>query len=393
VNGGSRARLASSAVAFTILAIVAGLVTGLGPSSSARADAVALLPARGRATPERLEEIEQLVSEVLREQGHRPAPPSQARIAETPSSAEMEQVAAASNAVYVVSLEVEPLRAQYRLHVLVYYRPAGRLEELVATVLSAEERARVSDILSSMVRREGLGEDALRLTGEEDPDAATRRDAEERARLEAEAAAQREAEEAARLEAEAQARREAEEAARQEAEEQARREEAERRRLEEAWNGRVQYGADAPWMAQLVVGGRYAAILGQLPAGAQGGGGLFDLGLRIGRTFEGLDGLELRGGLDFATGAFTALGLHVGVAWLGSFFTEPVFIGLGGEVGVIFTLTGARDVGFSGRASALIAWRPTHRFYVEASLPEVGVVTPGSGAVTIGASLRAGYRF
>jgi hypothetical protein len=269
----------------------------------------------------------------------------------------------------------------------------GRLEELVATVLSAEERARVSDILSSMVRREGLGEDALRLTGEEDPDAATRRDAEERARLEAEAAAQREAEEAARLEAEAQARREAEEAARQEAEEQARREEAERRRLEEAWNGRVQYGADAPWMAQLVVGGRYAAILGQLPAGAQGGGGLFDLGLRIGRTFEGLDGLELRGGLDFATGAFTALGLHVGVAWLGSFFTEPVFIGLGGEVGVIFTLTGARDVGFSGRASALIAWRPTDRFYVEASLPEVGVVTPGSGAVTIGASLRAGYRF
>lgn len=380
-----------SGVAFTILALVAAL----GPAASARADAVALLPVTGDATQERAEEIEQLASEILREQGHRPAPPSQSHVGENPTSAQMEQVAAASNATYVVALDVEPLRAQYRLHVLVYYRPAGRLEELVATVLTAEERARISDILSSMVRREGLGEDALRLTGEEDPDLAARREAEERARLEAEAAAAREAEEAARAEAEAEARRQAEEAARQEAEALASREEEERQRQLAAWNGRVQYGADAdaPWMAQLVIGGRYAALLGQLPAGAQGGGGLFDAGLRIGRTFEGLDGFELRGGLDFTTGAFTALGLHVGAAWLGSFFTDPIFIGLGGEVGVIFTLTGARDVGFSGRASALIAWRPSARFYLEASLPEIGVVTPGSGAVTIGASLRAGYRF
>ena len=387
MNAGSRVRLAASALAFTVLAALA-----FGTPSSARADAVALLPVSGRATPERLEEVEQLVSDLLREQGHRPAPPSQARVGEAPSSAQMEQIAASSNAIYVVALEVEPLRAQYRLHVLVYYRPAGRVEELVATVLTAEERARLSDILSSMVRREGLGEDALRLTGEEDPDLAARREAEERARLEAEAAAQREAEEAARLEAEAQARREAEEAAREEAEAQARREEEERLHQREAWDGRVQYGADGPWMAQLVLGGRYAALLGPLPTG-QGGGGLFDAGLRVGRTFEGLDGFELRGGLDFTTGAFTGLGLHVGAAWLGSFFVEPIFIGLGGEVGVIFTLTGARDVGFSGRASALIAWRPTERFYLEASLPEVGVVSPGSGAVTIGASLRAGYRF
>ena len=37
---------------------------------------------------------------------------------------------------------------------------------------------------------------------------------------------------------------------------------------------------------------------------------------------------------DFHTGAFTALGIHAGAAWLGSFFTDPIFIGLGGEVGV-----------------------------------------------------------
>ena len=126
---------------------------------------------------------------------------------------------------------------------------------------------------------------------------------------------------------------------------------------------------------------------------AQGGGGLFDLGLRLGRTFEGLDGFELRGGLDFATGAFAAIGLHVGAAWLGSFLVEPLFIGLGAEVGVLFTLTGARDVAFSGRISALWAWRPVENFYLEVSVPELGYVSPGAGAVTIGASARGGVRF
>ena len=120
---------------------------------------------------------------------------------------------------------------------------------------------------------------------------------------------------------------------------------------------------------------------------------MFDGGLRVGRSFEGIDGFELRGGVDFHTGAYTALGLHVGAAWLGSFFTEPVFIGLSGEVGVVFTLTGARDVGFSGRVAALFAYRPLEHFYLELAVPELGIVTPGAGAVSIGASFHVGYRF
>ena len=387
VNRGSR-----------LLALIGVLFTAIAVPSAASADAIALLPLTGRAEAERLQRVEQLAAEILREQGHRIVPPGSTRIQGAPSSAQMEAVAAETSATYVVTAEVEPLRAQYRLHVYVYYRPAGRTEDLVATVLEAEERARLSDILSAMVRRQGLGEDALRLTGEpEDPDAAA---AAERARLEEEARRAREEEEAARREEEEAARREAEEAMRREAEEQARREEEARRAARTAWDARVPYGADAPWMVQLVVGGRYAVPLGALPVmpppGApqpRQGGGLFDLGVRIGRSFEGVDGFELRGGLDFHTGAFTALGVHVGAAWLGSFFVEPVFIGLGGDVGVIFTLTGAQDVGFSGQVSALFAWRPVDRFYLEASLPEIGIVSPGSGAVTIGASLRAGYRF
>ena len=60
---------------------------------------------------------------------------------------------------------------------------------------------------------------------------------------------------------------------------------------------------------------------------------------------------------------------------------------------MIFTLTGAQEAGFSGQVSALFAWRPAEGFYLEASLPEIGVVTPGRGAVTIGGSLRGGFRF
>lgn len=362
--------------------------------SLARADSVALLPLAGDVDQDRLEAIEHQLGEVLRAQGHRLAPPpTTARIDHPPQSAQLEEVAASVRASYVVTGEVEPMRGQYRLHLHVYYRAAGRLEELYVTVLEAEERARLEDVLRSMVRPDGLGEDAVRLTGEEDPEERARREAEEAARRAEEARLAAEAEEQARRAAEEEARLAAqrEEEERRAAEAAAAEEAARRER--DAWSARVPYGGDGDWMVQLAVGGRYAGALGQLPAGRQGGGGLFDVGLRLGRSFEGLDGFELRGGADFTTGAFTGLGIHVGAAWLGNPVVEPIFVGLGGEVGVIFTFTGSRDVGFSARVSALFAWRPAEHFYLEASIPELGYVSPGAGALTIGASLRAGYRF
>lgn len=385
--------------AFTVVALLWAL------PALAQADRVVLYPVSGRADEARLTQVEEALATLLREQGHTLVPPP---VAQRPTtSAEMEATASAVNAAYVVVAEVEPLRGQYRLNIHVYYRPNGRLEDLVVTVLLAEERARLSDILSSMVRREGLGEDALRLTGEAGPSTPPTppgESEEERRRREAEAQARREAEERARREAEAAARAEEEERARREAEARSAREADAAR----AWAERRQYGTDGHWMVQLLVGGGYATRLGTLPGAVQSDGGLLDVGVRVGRTFDGLDGFELRGGFDIVTGSFagpvigdgtapsvgyTGLALHVGAAWLGSFFVEPVYIGVGGELGVIFTVTGGRDVGFSGRIGPLFAWRPTDRIVLEASLPELGIITPGSGAFTIGASLRASYRF
>ncbi|MBX3269774.1 MAG: hypothetical protein KF729_05915 [Sandaracinaceae bacterium] len=375
---------ATAFLAFTI---------ALAPALAA-AQPVALLPLGGSAAQERLEAVEQRIADQLRAQGLRLAPPAaSARVDHPPTSAQLEAIAEQARATYVVTGEVEAMRGQYRLHLHVYYRPGARLEELLVVVLESDESARLADILRSMVRPDGLGDDALRLTGDEDPDARARREAEEAARREADEAARREAEEAARLEAEAAARREAEEAARRAEDEAARAAEEAARREREAWAGRAPYGGDGDWMLQLGVGGRYFGTLGVLPASAQGGGGLFDAALRLGRSFREVEGFELRGGLELTTGAFSGMAIHVGAAWLGSPIVEPVFIGAAAELGVLFTFTGARDAGFSARVSAVIAWRPVEHFYLEASLPELGYVSPGAGALTIGASVRAGYRF
>ncbi len=388
--------LRSRSLAFTLVLVACAM------PSLARADRVVLYPVAGRADQDRLDAIHGLMSDILREQGHTPAPPPST---ERPTTSAAMQ-AAAGQAGYVVVAEVEPLRAQYRMQVHVYYVPNGRLEDLVVTVLESEERARLSDVLSSMVRREGLGDDALRLTGSEPappPEGETEEERlarEERERLALEEAerVRREAEEAARLEEEERARQEAEEAAR-------RNEDAQR-----AWNQRLQYGADGHWMIQVRVGGGYAMRLSPLGNALRNDGGLFDVGLSVARTFDGLDGFEVRGGIDVIAGEFagvvlpgppesapavgiTGLAVHVGAAWLGSFFTAPVYIGVGAEVGAIFPFTGARDVGFSGRLSPLVAWRPSDPIMLEASILEVGVLSPGAGVVSIGGSIRAGYRF
>jgi hypothetical protein len=347
VNFGSRS------VAFTIAALLWIL------PALAHADRVVLYPLGGRADQDRLDDIEERVAGILRDQGHTLVPPTNAQRPST--SAAMQSAASAGTAQYVVLADVEPLRGQYRLSIQVYFAPAGRTEDLVVSVLEAEEAER-------------LAEEERRRQEEE------RRRREEEERREAEERAQREAQEA--------------------------RERAQT--AEQAWNTRAQYTSDGHWLVQLAIGGAYAAPLGSIPALAQAsGGGVFDVRLRVGRSFDGLDGFELRGGIDFLTGAFNGtspggsdlslgfmgLGVHVGAAWLGSFFVEPVFIGVGGEVGVIFTFTGSRDVGFSGRLGALFAWRPIEHLTIEASIPEIGVLSPGSGVFSIGASVRAGYRF
>ena len=125
----------SRSLSLAALALLAVLGASL-PATVARADRVVLYPIAGRASEERAEAVEQRIVEVLGELGHRLiAPPSGGPGQRLPStSAEMRAAAEDRTAQYVVTAEMDPLRGQYRLHVMVYYAPAGRMEELVVTV-------------------------------------------------------------------------------------------------------------------------------------------------------------------------------------------------------------------------------------------------------------------
>src|SRR5690606_28518705 len=107
-------RLASVAL-FTIAALVAA-----ASPSVARADRVVLYPVAGRAAAERADELEDRLAEVIRALGHEVvAPPGGLGTSRPDTAAAMGGVASASGATYVVLPEVEPLRGQYRLQLVV----------------------------------------------------------------------------------------------------------------------------------------------------------------------------------------------------------------------------------------------------------------------------------
>lgn len=368
------------------LALFTFAVLAAAPMSVARADRVVLFPVAGRADADRAEEIEDRIADVIRALGHEVAsPPGGLGSTRPDTAAAMGGVASASGATYVVLAEVEPLRGQYRLHLVVGYQPTQRVEELVVTVLEAEEQARLRDVLGAMLRPDGLGEDAVRLTGGiVDPavEEAERRRREEEARAaqEAEEAERRarEEEEARRAEEE---RQQAEEAARREAEEAAQRE-------RDAWESRLWYGRDGEWVVLVGGGGGYLAGFGD-----RGGGGLGMIQARLGRFFSGTDGLELRGGIDAVLGAVGGMNITLGASWQFSPFVEPIRIGPLLELGASFTFTGAQDTGFLARLGAVASWAPTPQLQIELTLPELSVITNGPGAIVVGSSLRVGYRF
>lgn len=360
----------------------------------AHADRVVLYPVTGRADPERLEHIEDELTAAIRDLGHEVlAPPGGLGSTSRPhTAAELSGIATASNAMYVVLAEVEPLRAQYRLHVRVGYQPTGRAEDLVLTVMEAEEAARIRDMLSAMLRPAGLGEDALRLTDEPDQagDDTARQEEEERVRREAELAGQREAEE--------RAAREAEEA--RQAQEQADAESRARVREErQRWNSRPLYGSDGEWLIALGGGASYAVAFADRPVirdGMVAGrtseiGGLGRIQGRVGRALSGTDGLEIRGGVDVVLGAVGGLDLVLGATWQFSPFLEPFRIGPLVELGASFIFTGSQNAGFLVRAGALLSWAPTPQLQIEVA-PDIAFLTNSPGAFMFGGSARIGYR-
>jgi len=353
-------------------------------ASVARADRIVVLPATGETTPEQLEEIEDHVAGAVRSIAHEAVtdglvdgPPPQ-------TANEMRAVAEMQQAQWIVRPHVTRVdEGGYWLHLAVGYAPATRVEELDAEVREAREADRLRELLQAMLRPEGISEDGYALGGEDargrELERANAADAAEQARLEEEERLRREQEER--------------EAAEREAAEQAEREAAEREAAEQAerdaYENRDRYGvSDGLTMVQVGLGVR--PLLSTADNGSGGTLGTFEL--RLGRGFESVPGLELRGGIDAVFGASSAFAVHVGAAYLFSPFTFPLHLGATAEVGLFQSLTGQRSPAFLIRASALLSFNVAGPLYVEASLPEFMVLL-GAEALSLGGSVRAGVRF
>lgn len=384
-------RSRSATVLFTI-----GLVW-LGGAGVARADRVVLYSLTGTGTEDRIDHIETVLESAIVALGHTVAVPHGARPA---TASEMDGIAMAASADYVLLPYLDSSSTgHYRLHLSVGHE--GRVEELVVEVNEAdeaEEAARLRDVLGCLLRPEGLGDDALRLAGVETDEERDRREAAEAAARAAEAArladdeaARLAEEEAARLAAEEEERRRAEEEARLAAEEARRAAEAAALTEAERWNARPRYGSDGAWLLALGVEGSGFATFQPNARTGRGGGGLGVIQARVARLV--VEGFEIRGGLDVFFGDTGGMDLQLGLAYHFSPFVDPIYLGVVAEGGVSFLFTGPRDVGFLGRVSATLGWRPTDHFHLELALPELGVMTNGAGALLMGASVRAGYRF
>lgn len=375
---------------FTAALLSVGLLS-VGWPSAAQADRVVVYALTGAASEERVEHIEEAILSAVRSLGHTVLNPPSATAPTTAS--EMDGIALSRGVDYLLVPSIDGTMAgQYRLHLVVGH--SGRVEELVVNVTDADEEARLRDVLGAMLRPDGLGEDALRLSGAESDEDRARREAEEAARAAEEAArsaaeADARAAEEARLAAEAEAARLAEEeAARRAAEEAAA---AEAATAAERWNARPRYGSDGAWMLMLGVEGGGLVGLGQSRGTRGTGGGVGIIQVRVARLL--VEGLELRAGADIVLGTAGVFDLQVGATYQFSPFTDPIYFGVVGELGASFAFTGGRDVGFLFRVSGTVGWRPVDHLYVELALPEIGVMTNGVGALVFGASLRAGYRF
>jgi hypothetical protein len=400
--------------AFTVLT---ALLLASSPSR-ALAEGVVLYPVEGSADADALDEVEAALALALTHAGHRRVTtPGGIRAARPSTAAQMEGVGTAASARYVVLAEIEPMPGQYRLHITVGHD--GRVEELLVNVVRAEEASRLDDVLRSMLRPEGLGDDAMRLSGVESDAERQAREGAERARRDAEELARREAAErelrealarteaeraAAEAEAERQRQTEAERARQAEAEAQAaaaRAAEERAHQAETAWANRPVLGRDGPWVVMAgVLGGGLVPLgsSGPQPMGGtvrppQGVLGVGAVQARAGYALAGTDGLELRAGVDVLFGGTAGLSLVVGASYQFTPFVEAIHIGAVLELGVNFLFTGPRDAGFVARLSAIASFTLAPHITLEVSLPELGILTNGPGALMFGGSARIGYRF
>ncbi len=369
--------------AFTVLAVLAACLSAMPALAQdeapppPRARVVLLRPA-GEIPEERIDAVEDQVSEAITAAGFEPttegigtpdgAPPTTAN--------EMRAIAELQRAEYVVFVRVTPGDHFATMLVRVGYAPAERVEEIELTISDGSHgRQRLVDVLRAMLRPDGVGADAERLVEESHGDMEL--DAAERTEQTGETDEER-------------ARREAEEAARREAaDREAARRLQEQRDAEARFAGREQYGSRAPILFEGGVDVR--ALLSH--DDTRTGGVLGGLSLRLGYALPGVTGLEIRGFFDLVTGATQGFALGGGAAFLVSPWEYPVFLGGTVEAGYFQGLSGNRVPSFLVRVGGLAVWRFTDDLYLEASLPEFQVLTANSGVLSLGVSVRLGFRF
>jgi hypothetical protein len=352
-----------------MLAVVGGLA--LVTPSAAYADRVVLMSVGGEAPEELRDDVADALQVAIGAAGHASATETGAATDAPPptTAAEMRAVADVHQAMYVVYAAVAPLRGGYALHLRVGYAPETRLEELHVEVAADGQASRLADVLTAMLRPAGVGDDAVRLTEVTIADLPT--------------AAPDPVADPGPSDAEREAR---EEFLRREEE----REAQERLAEEQRWENRERYGQRKPMM--LSVGVDLRPILSH-PSGRTGGV-LGGLSARLGHALSFLPGLEIRGVFDLVTGATSGFALGGGAVFLASLFDEtPVFIGGGLELGLFQALSGNRVPAFMIRGGVVAAFRPFENVYFEASLPELQVLTSNEGVITLGVSVRGGFRF
>ena len=360
---------------FTTCLLVLAILTA---PAAASADQVILFPPTGDDDVELLDHVEEVLADALITLEHQPMSESMAISAAPPETGnEMRAIAEMEGAEWVIVPKVEGSYASYRLHLFVGQASDGRVEQIEVTVLGGEAEApRVLDVMGAMLRPEGVGDDAVRLTEEPDGAAeaaeAARREEEERRRREEEE--ERAREEEAREEFLARERERAENA------------EAEAQR---AWDEREQYGQrDTRWMLSAGVDVRPIVAA---PSGATGGL-IWGISARLGYTIEDVDGLEIRAAIDGFGGSSSGLAIGVGAAYLHSFFQDfPLFIGLTLELGLFQPVTGNNSPSFMLRGAPTVTWRVTGELHLEAAIAEVMYIS--AGAATVGGALRVAYRF
>jgi hypothetical protein len=345
-------------------------------ASAASADRVVVLPPQGDAPQERLDHIEEQLFAAVRAAGHEPlsergmagAPAEPGPLPE--SGNELRAIAELQGAEWSVAPRVTSSGSRaYWLELRVGYAPETRLETLETEVRLSRETARLAEVLDALLRPEGVNGRAEDLAGEDE------------------------------------AARQAEEAA-EEDEPEPQPEPVDEDGSPDEERERIKKGPlpelDEPLLPSDPRYGDGGSLHLQVGYGLRPivkhsdralGGMAQAIEIKVGHSFDSLPGFELRAGFDGVFGDTSGFSLYGGAVYLMTPFDVPLHLGAGAELGMHKATTGNDVAQFMARLSPVVSFRVVSDLYVEAALPELMYLSANDGALTVGGSVRVGWRF